>query len=439
MNILALDVGTSSVKAAVLDVETGAPQGGIAHTDYALDAPCPEAAEIPAERLWQAVAAAARAAVRHADVAGQPGRDVAGVGLSSMIPALVLLDKADRPLRPIWTHLDRRARPAARQAWAGVGAEFLQVAGNRPLPGGISVLCYRHMLAEHPYLIQEVSSYLHANGWLAFQMTGTKAFDPANASFTGLFGTLTDQAWSKRWCDYFEVDSEWLPPVLDGAATVGTLRSQAAAELGVPGGIPVKIGTADTSCAMLAADMMPGDLLHEVGTTQVLAALTDKPAPSPQRLTRLFGVGKSFVHVTHNPVGGVALDWMHRLCFREQSAAEFFEQTVPQALNRSTRVSLDPPFLGGDRLEIEAHRAAFRDLELTSDRLDLLAGVLQAMVRRHQQAVEALGQGCSFRRIFLTGRGAELIHKLIPEYQSANVHMLEEGSLRGVARLFQSP
>ncbi|MBI3408038.1 MAG: FGGY-family carbohydrate kinase [Planctomycetes bacterium] len=436
MNILALDIGTSSVKAAVLDVETGRPQGGIVRAEYALDAPCPEAAEVPAERLWQSVASAARAAVRHADVAGQPGRDVAGVGLSCMTPALVLLDKADRPLRPIWTHLDRRARPAARQAWAAVGAEFLHVVGNRPLPGGISVLGYRHMLTEHPYLIQEVGSYLHANGWLAFHMTGTKAFDPANASFTGVFGTMTDRAWSKRWCDYFEVDSEWLPPVVDGAATVGALRSQAAAELGVPGGIPVKIGTADTSCAVLAADMAPGDLLHEVGTTQVLAVLTDKPAPSPQRLTRLFGVGKSFVHVAHNPVGGVALEWMHRLCFREQSTTEFFEQTVPQALERQTRVSLDPPFLGGDRLEIEAHRAAFRDLELASDRLDLLAGVLQAMVLRHQQAVAALGQATMFRRIFLSGRGADLVHKLLPEYRSANVQILEEGSLRGVVRLF---
>jgi len=249
---------------------------------------------------------------------------------------------------------------------------------------------------------------------------------------------LTDQAWSKRWCHYFEVDSEWLPPVVDAAATIGTLRSQAAAELGVPGGIPVKIGTADTSCAMLATDMVPGDLLHEVGTTQVLATLTDKPIPSPQRLTRLCGVGKSFVHVTHNPVGGVALDWLHRVCFREQSAAEFFEQTLPQVVERSTRVSLDPPFLGGDRLEIEAHRAAFRDLELTTDRLDLLASVLQAMFRRHQQAVEALGQGSTFRRICLTGRGAEIVYKLIPEYRSANVQMLEEGSLRGVARLFRS-
>jgi xylulokinase len=189
---------------------------------------------------------------------------------------------------------------------------------------------------------------------------------------------------------------------------------------------------------MLAADLKAGELLHMVGTTQVLAALTDHPRPGPRRLTRRFGVGRAFVHVTHNPVGGVALDWLHQLCFHEQSPQEFFHQTIPAALERPTRVTLDPPFLGGDRLEIEAHRAAFRDLTLTTDRMDLLAALLTAMQRRHRQALVELGLGERFRRIVLSGGAAEVIHRLIPEYAGATVHMLDEGSLRGVARLWNN-
>jgi xylulokinase len=438
MRILALDVGTSSVKAGVLEVATAAPVGPTARVAYELDAPVPEAAEIPPGRLWDAVTGAAREAVRKAGVAGLPGHDVQAVGLSCMTPALVLLDRADRPLGPIWTHLDRRARPAARQVWGAVGEELLATTGNRPLPGGISAVCFRQQLNDDPYLAHRVGSYLHANGWLGLRLTGERAFDPANASFTGLFGTMIDQKWSRRWLDYFDVEESWLPPVRPGDAVLGTLRAEAAAELGVPAGLPVKLGTADTSSAMLAAGMTRGDLLHEVGTTQVLSVLTDRPQPSAARLTRLLGVGNSFVHVTHNPVGGAALAWIHGLCFAEQSEKEFFERTLPAALNHATRVTLDPPFLGGDRLEIEAHRAAFRDLELTTKREDLLAATLQAMVRRHHAAVAALGVGDNFERIFLTGGGAEVIHQLLPPYRSAKVHMLEEGSLRGVARLWRN-
>src|SRR2546426_11636223 len=76
MNILALDVGTSSVKAAVLEVATARPRGEIARVAYELDAPVAEAAEVPAQRLWDAVARAARMAIHHAGVAGVPDLDV---------------------------------------------------------------------------------------------------------------------------------------------------------------------------------------------------------------------------------------------------------------------------------------------------------------------------------------------------------------------------
>lgn len=188
---------------------------------------------------------------------------------------------------------------------------------------------------------------------------------------------------------------------------------------------------------MPAAGMREGDLLHVLGTTQVLAAMTTSPRPSARRLIHHLGVGTFFTHVTHNPVGGAALDWLHRLCFRDMSPSEFFGKLIDDALTASTRVTLDPPYLGGDLLELEAHRAAFRDLTLACDRLELLAALLQAMRRRHRQALNDLGVGPMTGTVFVTGGGAGVIRRLIPEYASANVRVLEEGSLHGVASLFQ--
>jgi xylulokinase len=429
MNILALDVGTSSVKAAVLDAERGTPLGPVCHVGYELDHPTPEAAEVPAERLWGAVTEAARQATR-------THPDVAGVGLSCLTPALVLLGHEGQPLGSIWIHLDRRSRPAARQTWAEVGQDFLRTAGNRPLPGGITAVCWKQQVADDPYLPQRVRHYLHVNGWLGYRMTGERAFDPANASFSGLFNTVTDRTWSPRWCEYFDVDPAWLPPVVDGTVTLGSVRSAAAAELGVPPGVPMKLGTADTSSAVLAASLKQGELLHNVGTTQVLATLTDAPKPDPRRLTRLLGIGSDYLYVTHNPVGGIALEWLKQLCFPEQSQEQFFGETLPKAREHPTRVTLDPPYLGGDRLEIEAHRAAFRDVTLTTTRLDLLAALLDALVRQHRVALAMLDQGETYSRIVMTGGAARYVRPLIAEYAEANVEFLEDESLRGVAKLF---
>src|SRR5205823_7325627 len=156
-----------------------------------------------------------------------------------------------------------------------------------------------------------------------------------------------------------------------------------------------------------------------------------------RRLTRLLGVGSDYVYVAHNPVGGAALEWLHQLCFHDQSADEFFDKTVPAAADRKTDVELDPPYLGGDRLEIEPRLAHFTNLSLSVRREDLLAAVLGAMRRGHRQAMAAVERdAASVERVFLTGGGAETVRHLLPEYASARVHPMAEGSLRGVARLF---
>jgi sugar (pentulose or hexulose) kinase len=428
MRILALDVGTSSVKAAVLEQSAGLPLGQVIHQTYPLEQPELDAAVIDPEKLRNAVFAAAKAAAR--------GFNVEGIGLSCMAPGLILLGKGEKPLTPIITHLDRRARPEAREIEATVGAEFLGENGNRPLPGGISGVVFRHLARATPELRSQVRRYLHLNGWLGLLLTGQYACDPANACFSGLCAALKSFSWSPRWCDYFGVKPHWLPPIRPGEEEFGTLEAEVARELGLTPGIPVKLGTADTSSAMLAARLGAGGVLHVVGTTQVLATLTLHPQPDPRRLTRPFGVGSAFLHVTHNPVGGVALDWLHQLCFRDQNADLFYRETIPQAQRHTTSVKLEPPFLGGDRLEIDARFASWTGLSLSTDRMDLLASLLEGMKEGHRQAWANLGLSHKPNRIVLTGGGADAIAGLLPEYAGGKIERIEQASLRGVARLF---
>ena len=432
MHILSLDVGTSAVKAAVIDCDSARPVAPPVRIRYEIDHPTQDAAEIPPERLRSAVWQAAGTAV-----AAAPHFTVAGVGFSCLMPALVLLDSHNRPLSPIWIHLDRRSRAKARLIQAECGEEFLNTCGNRPLPGGMSALCYLQQIEDNPSLRNLTKHYLHANGWLAWLLTGTYHMDPANASFTGLWNTLTDQRWSYRWCERFDVDPQWLPEVVCGSTTVGGLLPHVAQEWNVPAGIPVKIGTADTSSGMLAARMLPGDQFITIGTTTVLTRFVNRPKPDPRRLTRRFGVGPSYIYAAHNPVGGAALKWLHQLCYRDQTSDEFHKQTIPRVARRNTEVLLDPPFLGGDRLEIESRRAAFRELTLATDRDDLLAATLTTMRDGHLAAFAALDwETPPTGKFFLTGGALDTLKIILPELANADIQTIEEGALHGVARLF---
>ncbi|MFT3882533.1 MAG: FGGY-family carbohydrate kinase [Gemmatales bacterium] len=430
MHILAIDIGTSSVKAAVLKQASGQPVGPVAKAAYALLHTEPEMAAIDPEQLWQAMNSAVSQACQR--------QQVDGIGISSLTPCLVLLDQHDKPLLPFVTHLDRRARPTAKALDARLGTEFLRETGNRPLPGGISAIYFKHWTTQYPDQLRRVHRYLHLNSWIALKLTGQTGFDPGNADFTGLC-RWEDVTWSPEWCSQLGVMPSWLPAIVPGNTAIGGLRKEWADAWALPENIPVMLGVADTSSAILAADMEPGDLLHLVGTTQVLAILTDAPQPSPQRLTRHLGVGESYLHVTHNPVGGVALDWLHQLCFADVPEAEYYSTMIERVLERQTTVTLDPVFLGGDRLEIEEKKAGFKNLSLATDRLDLLAALLQAMRTGHRAAWQALGRSHTPKRIFLSGGGAKVVRRLLPEYHQLEVIELEQASLLGVAKLFGTP
>lgn len=428
MAILALDVGTSSLKAALLDQATGLPLAEPVHQRYALRQPEPEAAVIDPGELWAAVAAAAT------EVAA--GQKVDGLGFSVLSPGMLLLDPSFQPLTPIITHLDRRCRETAAALRDAFGSRFLELNGNPLIPGLSGVTA--HWLLNRDAGLRAACRHLwHVNTWLAWRLTGQAAMDPGNAAFTGLCAAIQGFDWSAELIERLRIPRAWLPPIQDGRTVVGGLHGAAARDLGLPAGTPVRLGVPDTSSAALAVGLQPGELLHVVGTTQVLAAIPTEPRPALHRLTRPLGVGRQFLHVTHNPVGGVALDWLHELCFRDQPVSDYYGKTVPAALSWQPHgVRLEPFFLGGDRLEVAARTASFQGLHLQTDRMDLLAALLQGMLAGHRLALAQLELNATPTRVFLSGGGAEIVRGLVPEYGQIPVEQPEQASLRGVARLF---
>jgi sugar (pentulose or hexulose) kinase len=424
--VLTIQVSVSGVKAAVVDAAGLKCVGNVGESGPLADTTRPQ---VSVERLWSQVAAAV------CRVAGFQDR-IDGVALSCFTGGPVLLDKADRPLLPIWLPSDTCSRAAARQVWADVGEEFLDTTSSRPLPGMISAVVFRQQHQEDNYLTHKARTLLDVNGWLAFRMTGEKRFDPAGACATGLFGTLTDRKWSQRWCDYFEIESDWLPPVVDSDTTVGHLHPSVAAELGVAPGVPVKIGTDETAAAVLAAGLGPGDLLDvQLTGPDQLATLVDKPSAHEARRTRLLGKGDAFLHVSEEALGPRALPWVRQLCFQEQSLTQF-EQALDQAQKRDTAVSLEPANLFGSDLEIDARRASLRNLTSAADRLDVLAAVLKAIGLEHRRARDNVGLTKTPRRVFLSGHDVGLFRSVLRDYAQAEVVEVDHAALRGVAKLF---
>jgi len=128
--ILAIDVGTQSLRACIIDTELSILEKQQIH--YSPQVKSRDRVEIDAETLWDALVQACLR-LKHRN-------RVKAVSFSTLCPSLLPMDAEGNPLHPIILHLDRRSYRQAQWALNRVGEEkFLRISGNLPIPGGISV------------------------------------------------------------------------------------------------------------------------------------------------------------------------------------------------------------------------------------------------------------------------------------------------------------
>jgi len=429
--VFAIDVGTSSAKAGLLD-----PEGLIlerSSESYAYTTPRPHHVELDFEMVWQKLSVATRRLLA--------GRrlPLRAVGLSVLCPGLVCLAEDGRPLRPALIHLDRRSVREARWALARIGEErFLSVAANLPYPGGVSVTSMLWLREHEPEVYARTRYFGHTNTFLAQRLTGQWGMDPSNASFTGLYKTLEYSDWDRELTRELGLDPERLPPIVASAAVVGRVTEKASRDTGIPAGTPVVMGGGDTACAALGADVVEeGEILNATGTVEVMQLSTTHPIPSPRYLIRTHVVPGKWLIMNIISTGGEAIDWIRREFYREMSREAFFERYLPEILQRApTKVRMSP-YLSGDRTSFQQRSASFSGLTLSATRDDFLLATCQALVRvmkSRYRHYETLWQPTGHIRC--TGGGVHALLELKKRhFPRISWEEVSDATLKGAARL----
>jgi xylulokinase len=252
LSLVGLDVGTTGVKAIRIS-ETGEVLARH-EEEYPLSIPQPGWAEQDPEDWWRATQAALEAV----------GRD-GPIGLTGQMHGLVLLDAADRVLRPAILWNDQRTGAECAEIEERVGFDRLvALTGNRALPGFTApklVWVRKH----EPEVWANATHMLLPKDYVRLRLTGERAIDAAEASGTLLFD-VAGRRWSEEVCDALEIPTEWLPPAHE-STEIGGAGDQQAGALGVgvvePGALSVVLGTSGVVFAALPgyrAD--PGARVH---------------------------------------------------------------------------------------------------------------------------------------------------------------------------------
>jgi len=437
MTLLGIDIGSSSVKCAVLC--NAKVQGKIVH------APFPTRrdgvrVEVDPNAILKAVASAITQV-------GPPAKKVDAIALSVMSPAWLAMDKDGRPLTPIVTHQDRRSVEQAHALEKKLGSHrYLHIAGTRPFPGGISSTTWAWYLKHEPQRVRKADLIGHLNTFLHRQFTGSRVVDPANASFMGVYSTIDLSDWSDELLHAVGGKRSQLPEIRDANEIGGRLTASAAHRLGLTEGTPMLVGVVDGSAAMLAAGAKPGQLLNVCGSTDVLALCTNHPRPHERLLTRALGVGKLWVAVSTIAAAGSAISWTKDQFFADMDWPRFDKlmsklarRSGPSKTNHNSTPTVHfEPYLAGDRMSIDQKQAGFTGLTLATTREDLLAAVLESLAQASAARLELLRQLKQpiSRKVVVTGGAGkldEVFHRDWPgkwTFRSEN-----EATLRGLAKL----
>jgi sugar (pentulose or hexulose) kinase len=265
-----LDLGTSGLKGVVMSAE-GAMLA-TATAGYPTYRPRPGRAEQDPDDWWEAVGAVVAALT--SSVAADRW---SALGLSAMIPTLVLADRAGKPIGNAVTWEDDRADPEGERFREAAGADALYTATGQWVDGRYLLPMVRRIRRQEPDRAAELAWIQGAKDHLFRRLTGVDATDPSTATGVGCY-SVARGAWDP---ELAADDVGRLPPVRP-ATDMEPLRAEVAAALGLPGGLPVALGAADSVCGALGIGATAAGARASLwGTSTVILGVSDEPVRDP--------------------------------------------------------------------------------------------------------------------------------------------------------------
>ena len=276
---LGLDLGTSSVKAILL-ANTG-EIAGQASAPVPVSHPHPLWSEQNPRDWWHAATTAIGVLRRDHDLAR-----VRGIGLSGQMHGAVLLDHADRVLRPAILWNDGRAYAECAMLEA-TEPRSRAITGNLAMPGFTApklLWARRH----EPEIAARIRRVLLPKDWLRLRMTGEAISDMSDAAGT-LWLDVAARRWSPAMLAATGLDESHMPALVEGTAIAGRLRANIAADWGLPAGIPVAGGGGDNAAGAIGIGCIaPGQAFVSLGTSGVIFVADAQFLPDPDRAVHAF-------------------------------------------------------------------------------------------------------------------------------------------------------
>jgi erythritol kinase len=311
--IIGIDAGTTVIKSVAFD--TAGHQIGMAGRPNVYESFSDGRAEQDMARTWQTVVEMLRELAK--TISGLDQR-VAAIAVTAQGDGTWLVNSDGEPVAPALLWLDARAADIARDVIARPDYPDLfaiNATGANPCQQSAQLAWFKR---NRPEYLARTATAMHCKDWLYFKMTGVRATDPSEGTFT--FGDFRTREYSPAILDAFDIADlgHLLPPMVDGVDHAEPLSASAADQTGLREGTPVVLGYIDVVCSSLGGGLFDPDGrvgCSILGSTGIHMRLTLNPADARLNdecsgYTIPFPYGKACIQMQSNMAAAINIDWI---------------------------------------------------------------------------------------------------------------------------------
>lgn len=290
MYYIGYDIGSSSVKVALVEAATGKkvivlnePQNEMEILSLQ-----PDWAEQDPEMWWQYICTATKRAIKEANIEASK---IQGIGISYQMHGLVIVDKNGNSLRNAIIWCDSRAVEIGNKAYAEIGQEKCSEHLLNS-PGNFTASKLKWVKENEPEIYNQVYKYMLPGDYIAYKLTGDIT-TTKNGLSEGMLWDYKENKVANWLLDYYGIDQSLTPNIVENFTNQGILSEKGSKESGLPVGIPVVYRAGDQPNNALALNVLnAGEVAATGGTSGVFYAVSEISSGKSTRVN-------NFVHVNY--------------------------------------------------------------------------------------------------------------------------------------------
>lgn len=260
--LLGIDYGTGGAKACIIDDQANVLS--YSYKEYPIYTEKPGWSEHDARLYWEIACELIRECIFKA---GIDPKEIKGIGTSSALPSMVMVDKHHEPVNRAYNLMDRRATAEVQWLKDNIGeGRIFEISGNRldDHPLIVNLMWERN---NRPEDYNRICKALTIDGFIRLKLTGKAAMSYSAAAFYGVAYNILIREFDRKLMKEIGIDEELVPESFACEEIIGEVTTEAAKQTGLVPGVPVAAGQVDCNAGWIGAGAVEeGDIQMNLGT-----------------------------------------------------------------------------------------------------------------------------------------------------------------------------